>query len=215
MPSASRPRSPTLRSGSSPWASGASTTARCRRTIEIRVMGRLAAESIEAGALGFSTSRSRNHKASDGRITPSFSAGDAELLGIADAIGHTGKGVFEINVENTDVEGELRLMRRICEISGRPLSAALLQRGGQPSDNYRRVLDGFAAGGPRRTGAVGPGGAPAHRPSDVGARPGQSARRLDRPSKTWRPEPGGSAGRAGGAPSSKRRSSPSCRARQI
>jgi N-acyl-D-aspartate/D-glutamate deacylase len=111
---------------------------------EIRVMGRLAAESIEAGALGFSTSRSRNHKASDGRITPTFSAGDAELLGIAEAIGRTGKGVFEINVENTDIEGELRLMRRICEVSGRPLSAALLQRGGQPSDNYRRVLDGFA-----------------------------------------------------------------------
>jgi N-acyl-D-aspartate/D-glutamate deacylase len=111
---------------------------------EIRVMGRLAAESIEAGALGFSTSRSRNHKASDGRITPTFSAGDAELLGIAEAIGRTGKGVFEINVENTDVDDELRLMRRICEVSGRPLSAALLQRGGQPSDNYRRVLDGFA-----------------------------------------------------------------------
>jgi N-acyl-D-aspartate/D-glutamate deacylase len=111
---------------------------------EIRIMGRLAAESIEAGALGFSTSRSRNHKASDGRITPTFSAGDAELLGIAEAIGRTGKGVFEINVENTDIEGELRLMRRICEVSGRPLSAALLQRGGQPSDNYRRVLDGFA-----------------------------------------------------------------------
>jgi N-acyl-D-aspartate/D-glutamate deacylase len=111
---------------------------------EIRLMGRLAAESIEAGALGFSTSRSRNHKASDGRITPTYSAGDAELLGIADAIGRTGKGVFEINVENTDVDAELRLMRRICEVSRRPLSAALLQRGGQPSDNYRRVLDGFA-----------------------------------------------------------------------
>ena len=111
---------------------------------EIRLMGRLAAEGIEAGALGFSTSRSRNHKASDGRITPTYSAGDAELLGIADAIGRTGQGVFEINVENTDVDDELRLMRRICEVSGRPLSAALLQRSGQPGDNYRRVLDGFA-----------------------------------------------------------------------
>jgi N-acyl-D-aspartate/D-glutamate deacylase len=110
---------------------------------EVRVMARLAAESIEAGALGFSTSRSRNHKASDGRITPTYSAGDAELLGIAEAIGRTGKGVFEMNVENSDVDAELRLMRRICEVSGRPLSVALLQRGGQPSDNYRRVLDGF------------------------------------------------------------------------
>jgi N-acyl-D-aspartate/D-glutamate deacylase len=110
---------------------------------EVRLMGGLAAEAIEAGALGFSTSRSKNHKASDGRITPSYSAGDAELLGIAQAIGNTRKGVFEMNVENTDVDGELALMRRIGEVSGRPLSAALLQRPGQPTVNYRRVLEGF------------------------------------------------------------------------
>jgi N-acyl-D-aspartate/D-glutamate deacylase len=110
---------------------------------EIQVMGSLAAEAIQAGALGFSTSRSKNHKASDGRITPSYSAGDAELLGVAAAIGRTGKGVFEMNVENTDVDAELGLMRKICEVSGRPLSAALLQRPGQATDNYRRVLEGF------------------------------------------------------------------------
>jgi N-acyl-D-aspartate/D-glutamate deacylase len=110
---------------------------------EVEAMGRLAAEAIEAGALGFSTSRSKNHKASDGRITPSYSAGDRELLGVAEAIGRTGKGVFEMNVENADIDSELGLMRRICEISGRPLSAALLQRPGQPNDNYRRVLQGF------------------------------------------------------------------------
>jgi N-acyl-D-aspartate/D-glutamate deacylase len=110
---------------------------------EIQVMGRLAAQAVEAGALGFSTSRSKNHKASDGRVTPSYSAGDAELLGIAEAIGRTGKGVFEMNVENTDIDAELGLMRRICATSGRPLSAALLQRPGQPTDNYRQVLKGF------------------------------------------------------------------------
>jgi N-acyl-D-aspartate/D-glutamate deacylase len=111
---------------------------------EITLMGRVAAEAIEAGAVGFSTSRSQNHKASDGRITPSYSASEAELLGIAAAIGRTGKGVFELNVENWDVDAELALMRRMCEVSGRPLSAALLQRPGQPADNYRRVLDGLS-----------------------------------------------------------------------
>jgi N-acyl-D-aspartate/D-glutamate deacylase len=111
---------------------------------DIALMGRVAAQAIEAGAVGFSTSRSKNHKASDGRITPSYSAGEAELLGIAEAIGRTGKGVFELNVENWDVDAELALMRRMCEVSGRPLSAALLQRGGQPADNYRRVLDGLS-----------------------------------------------------------------------
>ena len=110
---------------------------------EIAAMGRLAAEAIDAGALGFTTSRSKNHRASDGRITPSYSAGEAELLGIADAIGRTGRGVFEVNLENGDVEGELTLLRRICEVSGRPLSAVLLQRPGLPADTYRRVLEGL------------------------------------------------------------------------
>jgi N-acyl-D-aspartate/D-glutamate deacylase len=110
---------------------------------EVALMGELAAEAIEAGAVGFTTSRSRNHTASDGRITPSFSAAEAELLGIAHAVGRTGKGVFEINVDTADVAGGLTLMRRICEVSGRPLSVGLLQRPGQPIDTYRRVLEGF------------------------------------------------------------------------
>ncbi|MBO0727635.1 MAG: amidohydrolase family protein [Acidimicrobiaceae bacterium] len=111
---------------------------------ELALMGRLAAEAIEAGAIGFSTSRSQNHKASDGRVTPTYSAGEEELLGIADAIARTGRGVFELNVENKDVDSELRLMRRICEVSRRPLSVVLLQRPGQPTHNYRRVLDGLS-----------------------------------------------------------------------
>jgi N-acyl-D-aspartate/D-glutamate deacylase len=110
---------------------------------EVARMGNLAAEAIEAGAVGFTTSRSRNHVASDGRLTPSFSAGEGELIGIADAIGRTGKGVFEINVDTADVEGDLALMRRMCEVSGRPLSVGLLQRPGQPVHTYRRMLEGF------------------------------------------------------------------------
>ncbi|MBK7948115.1 MAG: amidohydrolase family protein [Deltaproteobacteria bacterium] len=111
---------------------------------EIARMGALAVEAIEAGAVGFTTSRSKNHVASDGRLTPSFSAGMPELLGIAAAIGRLGRGVFEFNLDNVDVEGDLALMRRVCEVGRRPLSVALLQRPGHPPDRYRRVLEGFA-----------------------------------------------------------------------
>ncbi|MFO0690667.1 MAG: amidohydrolase family protein [Myxococcota bacterium] len=111
---------------------------------EIARMGALAVEAIEAGAVGFTTSRSRNHVASDGRLTPSFSAGLPELLGIAAAIGRLGRGVFEFNLDNVDIEGDLALMRRVCEVGRRPLSVALLQRPGHPPDRYRRVLEGFA-----------------------------------------------------------------------
>jgi N-acyl-D-aspartate/D-glutamate deacylase len=109
---------------------------------EVATMARLAAEAMQAGAVGFSSSRSKNHVASDGRITPSFSAGDAELLGIAAAMGRTGKGVIEINVDTADLAGDLRLLRALCEASGRPVSIGLLQRPGQ-GDAYRQVLAAF------------------------------------------------------------------------
>lgn len=114
---------------------------------EMAIMAQLAAEAIEAGALGFTTSRSRNHASSDGRLTPSYSASEAELLAIATSIGETCRGVFEINLDTVDVEGDIALMRRICEASGRPLSVALLQRPGQPTHTYRRLLESFEAAG--------------------------------------------------------------------
>ena len=46
---------------------------------DIAKMRALAKEAIEAGALGFSTSRSLNHKASDGTITPSYAAASEAL----------------------------------------------------------------------------------------------------------------------------------------
>jgi len=53
--------------------------------------------------------------------------------------------VFEINVDTDDVDGDIALMRRMCEVSGRPLSVGLLQRPGQPVDRYRQVLAAFEA----------------------------------------------------------------------
>ena len=52
---------------------------------EIEEMARLTEEALRAGALGFTTSRTIKHKAKDGRFTPSLSAREAELLGIAQA----------------------------------------------------------------------------------------------------------------------------------
>jgi N-acyl-D-aspartate/D-glutamate deacylase len=107
---------------------------------EIAQMGRLAAEAIEAGALGFTTSRTVAHRSADGRHTPSLTATSAELLGIARAIGATGKGVFEVVADLADLDGEFGLLRAMAEVSGRPMSITTLQRPEFPADEYTRIL---------------------------------------------------------------------------
>lgn len=110
---------------------------------EIAEMGRLTAEAVDAGALGFTTSRTTKHRAADGRFTPSLSAADAELIGIAEAMGATGRGVLQCNSDFGDPH-ELELLRRMAETSGRPLSFSLLQVDHAP-DRWRELLDGVAA----------------------------------------------------------------------
>jgi N-acyl-D-aspartate/D-glutamate deacylase len=107
---------------------------------EIAEMGRLVAEAIEAGALGFSTSRTVAHNSADGTPTPSLTATSDELLGIARAVGATGKGVFEMVADLVDLDAEFPLIAAMAEVSGRPLSLTILQRGGFPPDEYRRIL---------------------------------------------------------------------------
>ena len=112
-------------------------------TDEIAEMGRLTAQAIEAGALGFSTSRTTKHRARDGRFTPSLTAADAELLGIAEAVATTGRGVLQCNSDFGD-DHELDLLRRMAEVSGRPLSFSLIQVDSAP-DRWRELLAGVAA----------------------------------------------------------------------
>jgi N-acyl-D-aspartate/D-glutamate deacylase len=107
---------------------------------EITEMGRLAAEAIEAGALGFTTSRTIAHRSADGRHTPSLTATADELVGIAKAIGATGKGVFEVVADLVDLDREFALLRAMVEVSGRPMSITTLQRSECPPDEYTRIL---------------------------------------------------------------------------
>jgi N-acyl-D-aspartate/D-glutamate deacylase len=63
---------------------------------DIDAMARIVREAREAGAVGFSTSRTVSHKARDGEPVPgTFAAGD-ELNGIAAALADGGGGIFEV-----------------------------------------------------------------------------------------------------------------------
>jgi N-acyl-D-aspartate/D-glutamate deacylase len=65
-------------------------------------MARLAAEGIRAGALGFSTSRTLNHKTLDGRPTPTLRAAESELEAIARGLGDAGAGWFQVVTDFED-----------------------------------------------------------------------------------------------------------------
>jgi N-acyl-D-amino-acid deacylase len=105
---------------------------------EIAEMGRLVVEAFEAGALGFTTSRTKKHRAADGRYTPGLTAGRAELIGIAEAVGRSGRGVIQANSDFGEID-ELELLLEMGRVSGRPVSFSLLQVDHHP-DGWRELL---------------------------------------------------------------------------
>jgi N-acyl-D-aspartate/D-glutamate deacylase len=110
---------------------------------DVALMAKLAVEAVEAGALGFSTSRTINHRSSDGRHVPTLTAAENELTGIALGLKAAGKGVLQLVSDFEDLPTELPMLRRIVEASGRPLSIAVGQWHHAP-DRWRTILDWVA-----------------------------------------------------------------------
>jgi len=94
---------------------------------DIHAMSALARRAAEAGAIGFSSSRTLNHRTSDGQPTPTLTAGEDELTGIAMGLAAAGKGVLQFVSDFADPEAEFDMLQRIVERSGRPLSISLVQ----------------------------------------------------------------------------------------
>lgn len=106
-------------------------------------MARLAAEGIKAGALGFSTSRTLNHKTLDGRSIPTLNAEEAELSAIAGALRELGEGWVQVISDFDDVEDEFAMLRRLVGTSRRPMAITLLQRDNKPEE-WRRLAGWIA-----------------------------------------------------------------------
>jgi len=111
---------------------------------EIEAMGRIVRDAVRAGALGFTTSRTKNHRASDGRFTPSLTAGADELLGISRVFGEAGQGVFEVVSDFAGREQEWELFREMVRQSGRPMSISLGQSDVAP-EAWRTALGYISA----------------------------------------------------------------------
>ena len=111
---------------------------------DIAAMAAIAKRAVEAGALGFSTSRTLNHRTSDGQPTPTLTAGEDELTGIALGLAAAGKGVLQLVSDFfPDGPAELAMLRRIVERSGRPLSFSLVQSPKAPA-GWKAMLAGLA-----------------------------------------------------------------------
>jgi N-acyl-D-aspartate/D-glutamate deacylase len=112
---------------------------------DIAAMAAIAQRAVEAGALGFSTSRTLNHRTSDGQPTPTLTAGEDELTGVALGLAAAGKGVLQLVSDFfPDGAAELSMLRRIVERSGRPLSFSLVQSPKSP-EGWKTMLAGLSA----------------------------------------------------------------------
>ncbi|HEX3993364.1 MAG TPA: amidohydrolase family protein [Acetobacteraceae bacterium] len=107
---------------------------------DAHAMARLAAEGIRAGALGFSTSRTINHRTKAGEHTPTLDAEEAELITIARALPG---GWLQVISDFDEPVAEFAMLRRLVEQSGRPMAITILQRDGVPEE-WRRVTGWIA-----------------------------------------------------------------------
>ncbi|MEZ5570955.1 MAG: amidohydrolase family protein [Halioglobus sp.] len=117
---------------------------------EVDAMAAIVKEGLQAGALGFSTTRTILHRAKDGELAPGTTADREEVIGIGRALGEVGFGVFEVASDLTPEEDELTWMRQIGHETGRPVTFACLQNNGDPTQ-WQRLLaavdEDRAAGG--------------------------------------------------------------------
>jgi N-acyl-D-aspartate/D-glutamate deacylase len=107
---------------------------------DIAAMSAIAKRAMEAGAIGFGTSRTLNHRSSDGSPIATLTAGEDELTGIAMGMAAAGRGVLQVVSDFNDPAEEFAMLRRIVERSGRPLSFSLLQSPRDP-EQWRFMLE--------------------------------------------------------------------------
>ena len=101
---------------------------------------------LDAGAFGFSTGRTDNHRARDGSATPSADATLRELTGLASVFRGRSSGVlqavsdFDMSVARERFDPEFDLLEAMAESSGRPLSISVMQRN-LDSEQWRRIFE--------------------------------------------------------------------------
>ncbi len=117
---------------------------------DIARMATLVSEAMEAGAMGFSTSRTIGHRAMNGEPVPGTFAAEEELFAIGRALARSGKGVFEVapaGVAGEDLvapQKEVDWMCRLADEIDRPVTWLMLQNNMAP-DDWKELMERSAA----------------------------------------------------------------------
>lgn len=126
---------------------------------DIERMKEIVTEALEAGALGFATSRVFVHQTKSGVHIPSYEANQRELLGIGEAMAAVGKGLFQVVVNIGDIyDREIAFLRDFAKHTGRPVTYTLAQTNTDSTAWQRTLatLDAANEAGSTITGQVFP-----------------------------------------------------------
>ncbi|WP_150293708.1 N-acyl-D-amino-acid deacylase family protein [Sphingobium estronivorans] len=108
--------------------------------VDMEKMQTLVRGAMDAGAIGFATSRQFIHRTCDGEMIPSFDAAEEELRLLVAAMGED-RGAFQIvlDVPHGSWTDELHMLRRVMGSSGRTAMFTLGQGTSNPND-WREAL---------------------------------------------------------------------------
>ena len=114
---------------------------------DLAAMAAIVREGVEAGALGFSTSRTPIHKGIDGEFVPGTFADERELWALGEAVVAGGGGMFQMTGHHVDMAEEFPWMRRLAAELGCSVSFNLLQTDQKPQlwQQMLELLDGVEA----------------------------------------------------------------------
>jgi N-acyl-D-aspartate/D-glutamate deacylase len=120
---------------------GADAVAREATPAEVDAMRRLVREALEAGALGFATSKAPTHVGYGGHPVPSRAASSAEIEALAGELAHVSHGVMQCTIGPGLSFDEFEAVARA---TGKPVSWTALLAGLFGPKGHRPILERFA-----------------------------------------------------------------------
>lgn len=124
---------------------------------DIAEMARLVREAMDAGAVGFSVGRFPEHRSSRGEHVPGTFADDDELFSLAQAMGSSGHGVFQLipkgavgrtgdcDLSREDRIAEHERLVELARVSNRPLTYSVIEFASDQDDRQAMVAASQAA----------------------------------------------------------------------